>query len=117
MSSLESAISTIQSMQKYASIPLQANKIKDVRRRTSLVKMVNDLRVTQMPILENYRKLLRQMDANYLGHLAETYGSNSRIKRALLAGFEATKTRVRPVIQEDRKTLGDLIKDGCVAKS
>ena len=68
---LASAISTIQSTQKYASKPLQANKIK-VARRGMIEVMINDLR-SHMPILENYDNRLRQMDENFDRWLKDEY--------------------------------------------
>ena len=119
---LASAISTIQSTQKYASKPLQANKIKDGKRRLIEV-MIKDLR-SHMPILENYDNRLRQMDANYDTWLKDEYrkyqihrtASSVPVRKDQLDAFGKIR-KVIAIVQEYRKPLADLIKDGCVARS
>jgi hypothetical protein len=122
---LASAISTIQSTQKYASKPLQANKIKDGKRRLIEV-MIKDLR-SHMPILENYDNRLRQIDGkemrNTLLYGRHAYGTGKHrraadvpVRKAQLEAYGKIR-KVIAIVQEYRKPLADVEKDGCVARS
>jgi hypothetical protein len=138
---LASAKSTIQSTQKYASKPLQANKIKDGKRRLIEV-MIKDLR-SHMPILENYDKTVLKLE-NALRyskfnapnmsqrekdiktrHNRESILHGDRlgvlrdqglIRKEQLEAYGKIR-KVIAIVQEYRKPLADLIKDGCVARS
>ena len=130
---LASAISTIQSTQKYASKPLQANKIKDGKRRLIEV-MIKDLR-SHMPILKNYDITVsniaihtkRVMTKN--GFTIQNRELNKIMKNAIAGSRDWGSTRAKQleafgkirkviaIVQEYRKPLADLIKDGCVARS
>ena len=130
---LASAISTIQSTQEYASKPLQANKIKDGKRRLIEV-MIKDLR-SHMPILKNYDITVsniaihtkRVMTKN--GFTIQNRELNKIMKNAIAGSRDWGSTRAKQleafgkirkviaIVQEYRKPLADLIKDGCVARS
>ena len=136
---LASAISTIQSTQKYASKPLQANKIKDGKRRLIEV-MIKDLR-SHMPILKNYDKMVLKIEKELRGSIKRCTSSDVRTRFArlmaksthegsgvwecdwdVLARSEQLDAfgkirNVIAIVQEYRKPLADLIKDGCVARS
>ena len=130
---LASSISTIQSTQKYASKPLQANKIKDGKRRLIEV-MIKDLR-SHMPILENYDKEVQRMrDALWGDQPCLTPQLRKQWKRCgpkreeiVTGGWGGIRKNqqqafgkirnVIAIVQEYRKPLADLIKDGCVARS
>ena len=130
---LASAISTIQSTQKYASKPLQANKIKDGKRRLIEV-MIKDLR-SHMPILKNYDKMVLKIENHTTQVITYDYtkASMAELKKIMnwerfLSGeWRLTRKeqleafgkirKVIAIVQEYRKPLADLIKDGCVARS
>ena len=131
---LASAISTIQSTQKYASKPLQANKIKDGKRRLIEV-MIKDLR-SHMPILKNYDKMVLKIENTTSQYIKYNYPNKSQeelkkimknresivlggwglIRKEQLEAFGKIR-KVIAIVQEYRKPLADLIKDGCVARS
>ncbi|MDC1123200.1 hypothetical protein OAT11_07615 [Nitrospinaceae bacterium] len=131
---LASAISTIQSTQKYASKPLQANKIKDGKRRLIEV-MIKDLR-SHMPILKNYDITVsniaihtrRVMTNNYSKSSIEELKKIMKNRESIVSrDWGSTRAKqleafgkirkVIAIVQEYRKPLADLIKDGCVARS
>ena len=135
---LASAISTIQSTQKYASKPLQANKIKDGKRRLIEV-MIKDLR-SHMPILKNYditvqnlaihtKRVITIYTSQFTGKMSIDELTKIMKKRESIVSRDWGSTRAKQleafgkirkviaIVQEYRKPLADLIKDGCVARS